>query len=112
VPDHLPHIADISITEIFNMPTKTYRFYDPAHQASCQETLQSSDFSVHYRKGQKETIPWALSGARREFEDAQRGLDTNVTPHKSWIQHDLTNATPTCRQSSGTFPRLFSPPLV
>jgi hypothetical protein len=108
-PDHLP---DICIATIVNMPTKTYRFYDPAHQASCQETLQSSDCTVHYQKGQKESIPWALSSARREFEDAQRGLDmSHITPHKSWIQHDLTDATPSY-QASSTLDRLFLSHLV
>lgn len=77
------------------MPTKTYRFYDPSHQASFQQTLQSSDRTVYHSKGQKQTTPWAQSSARKEFEDAQRGNDmAHIISHKQWIQYDLTGTVP------------------
>lgn len=89
------------------MPTKTYRFYDPAHQASFQHLLQTSDRTVLHNRpksGQKKTsAPWAQSNAREEFERAQRGQDmSHIVPHQRWIQYDLSNAVPNSTSSSSS----------
>lgn len=79
-PNLSPSLRRLSI-----MPTKSYRFYDPSHQSSFQQVLQTSH---------RQSIN------RQEFEDAQRGNDmAHIIPHKSWIQYDLTHAVPVTRRA-------------
>jgi hypothetical protein len=108
---------------LYNMPTKSYRFYDPVHQTSFQHTLQTSDSAKtedgHHR--------WSQSIMRQDFEDAQRGQDMrHIVPQASWIQYDLSKAKPirplgeACpvlyarhplMKSPGTEPIVFTQPI-